>query len=75
MEKKMENEMETGIIRGIMGIRVSQNWGTILKVPIIRTRIFLGSILGFPCFGKLPCDAELGVLGRRAQLLERLHYT
>ena len=25
MGKKMENEMETGIIQGIIGIRVSQN--------------------------------------------------
>ena len=27
MEKKMENDMETGIIRGIIRIRVSQNSG------------------------------------------------
>ena len=29
MEKKMENEMETGIIQGIIGIRVSKIRGTI----------------------------------------------
>ena len=29
--------------------------GTILGVPIIRTIVFLGSILGTRYFGKLPC--------------------
>ena len=34
---------------------VSQNWGgTFFGVPIIRTIVFGGSILGSPYFGKLP---------------------
>ena len=41
MEKKMENEMETGIIQGIIGGKgFPKLGGTILGVPIIRTIVF-----------------------------------
>ena len=39
MEKKMENEMETGNIWGIMGFRVYQNYGYLLGIPI-RTIVY-----------------------------------
>ena len=32
--------------------------GTFLGVPIIRTIVFLGSILGSPYLGKLPCTCK-----------------
>ena len=41
MEKKMENEMETGFILGFPKIR-----GTFLGVPIIRTIVFWGLYWG-----------------------------
>ena len=54
MQKKMENEMETGNIWGIMG-----NWGfPKLGVPFggphNEDDSNFGSIMGFPDFGKLP---------------------
>ena len=42
MEKKMENEMETEDIEGIIGTRGFQHWGYHLGVPIIRTIVFWG---------------------------------
>ena len=33
MEKNMEHEMETGIMRWVMGITISQNWGSLLEGP------------------------------------------
>ena len=54
MGKKMENEMETGFIQGIIGIRVSQNWGYHSGGPNSKDYSILGSILGSPYFGKLP---------------------
>ena len=42
MDKKMENEMETGFIQGIVGIRVSQNYGYHFGVPIIRIIVVWG---------------------------------
>ena len=53
MEKKMENEMETGIIQGIRGIGVSQNYGYHFGGPIDKDYSILRSILGSPYFGKL----------------------
>ena len=55
MKKKMENEMETGIILVIIGIRVAQNqgypfWGG----PKKKDYSTLGSIVGSPYFGNLP---------------------
>ena len=47
MQKKLDNEMETGIIQGFIGIRVSQNHGTCLfEGPYNQDHIILGSILG-----------------------------
>ena len=54
MEKNMENEMETGVIQGFRGMRVSQNWGYHFGVPIIRTIVYWGLYWGPPIFGKLP---------------------
>ena len=54
MEKKMENEMEAGIIQGIIGIRASQNQGYHFRGPNNKDYRILGSILGSPYFGKLP---------------------
>ena len=48
MEKKMENEMETGLIEGIIGIRVSQNYGYLFRGPNNKDYSILGSILGSP---------------------------
>ena len=31
--------------------------GTLLGVPILRTIVYWGSILGSPCFGKVPFGA------------------
>ena len=55
MEKKMENETETVLCRGLQGggfpkLRVP----TFLGVPSNKDYIVLGFILGCPCFGKLP---------------------
>ena len=49
MEKKMENEMETGIIWGFPEIR-----STLLGGPYNKDYSILGSILGSPYLGKLP---------------------
>ena len=54
METEMENEMETGIMQGIIGIRVSQNEEYHFGGPINKDYSNLGSILGSPFFGKLP---------------------
>ena len=37
-----------------MGIRVSQNWGYFFGGPYNKDYSILGSILGYPNFGKLP---------------------
>ena len=50
MERKMENEVETGSIRGIIRIRVSQNKGYLFGDPYNKDYSILGSILGFPPF-------------------------
>ena len=48
-QKELHNEMETGIIQGFIGIRVSQNYGTCLfEGPYNRDHIILGSILRSP---------------------------
>ena len=54
MEKNMENDMETGIMQGIIGIRVSKNYGYHFGGPHNKDYSILGSILGSPYFGKLP---------------------
>ena len=53
MEKKMENEMETGFIYGIIGIwgfpklgGEGRGGGYHIGVPIIRTIIYLGLFWG-----------------------------
>ena len=59
MEKKMENEMETGIYRGLKGLGFPKIRGTILGVPIIvRVIVFWGSILRSPYLGKLPYRSQ-----------------
>ena len=75
MEKNMENEMEIGIIRGIIGIRASQKLrGSFLGVPIIRNVVVRGlygvppnwetTILGGtrspPSTGPEPCKMQAG---------------
>ena len=35
-------------------MRVSQNWGYLLGILIIRAIVFRGSTLGFPYSGKVP---------------------
>ena len=57
MEKKMENEMETEDIEGIIGIRVSQNYGYHFGGPHNKDHSILGSILGCPYLGKVPFRA------------------
>ena len=42
MEKKMENEMETGIYRGLQGLGFPKIRGSIWGVPIVRTIVFWG---------------------------------
>ena len=56
MEKKLENEMEVGGIKGIMGIRGFPNYGYLFEFrgPNSKDCDILGSILGSPYFGKLP---------------------
>ena len=44
VEKKMENEMETGTIYGIIGVRVSQNEGRLLGGPYTKDCGILGSV-------------------------------
>ena len=56
MEEKMENEVETGIIGGIIRIRVSKNEGYLFGDPYNKDYSILGSILGFPHFGKVPFE-------------------
>ena len=51
MEKKMENEMETGNILRIMGFRVSQNWGHLIGGLHNKDYSILGSISGSPILG------------------------
>ena len=51
MEKKMENEMETGFYRGLSGLGFPNIRGTILRVPIIRTIVYLGVYWGPPILG------------------------
>ena len=54
MGKKMENEMETGITKGFIGIRGFSKFGIpFLGAPIIRIIVFWGLYLGSPYFGKL----------------------
>ena len=50
MEKKMENEMETVILWGL-------GLGLLLAGPHNEDSSFGGSILGSPCFGKVPFRA------------------
>ena len=40
MEKKMDNEMETGIYRGLQGLGFPKIRGPFLGVAMIRTIIF-----------------------------------
>ena len=47
----MEKKMETTIV-GYMGD--SQNWGYLFGGPNNKDYSILGSILGYPSFGKLP---------------------
>ena len=45
-------------IEGYIGFKVlgfPKIWGILLGVPIVRTTIFWGPILGSPYSGKLPC--------------------
>ena len=52
MEKKMENEMETGFIYGIMGIwGFPKLGGCHIGVPIIRTIVYWGLFWGPPILG------------------------
>ena len=53
-EKKIDNEMETGLYRCLPRLAFPKIRGTRLGVPIIRTIVFPGSILGCPYLGKLP---------------------
>ena len=54
MEKKMQ-KLETVIIRGFTGIRVSQSLGYLLGGPHMHgDHYILGSILAFPYLGELP---------------------
>ena len=52
MEKKMENEMETGG-RGLWGLGFPKFRGTFLGGPHNKDYSIL--VLGSPYFGKLPC--------------------
>ena len=55
MEKKMENEMETGVIyRGLQGLGFPIFRGTISGCPHDKHYSILGSVLGSHYFGKLP---------------------
>ena len=47
----MENDMETGVIQGFIGMRVSQNWGYHFGVPITRTVVYWGLYWGPPILG------------------------
>ena len=51
MEKKMENEMETVITSGIIGIRVSEILGYLFGVPFNKDYSIWRSILGTPVLG------------------------
>ena len=42
--------------------------GTLLGVPIIRTIVFWGSILGSPYFGKLPYGHSLCILSQGSHI-------
>ena len=50
--------METESIYGFIGARISQHYGYLLRVPIIRTRLFLGSTLWSLYLGKLPSHKD-----------------
>ena len=50
MEKKMENEMETGVIYGIIGIRFSQNLGYLFWGPYNKDHSILGVYIWVPVF-------------------------
>ena len=52
MEKKMENEMETGIkIFRVYEVGISQNKGYLVGGPYNKDYSILGSILGSPILG------------------------
>ena len=52
MEKIMENEMETVVFWGYIGIRVTQNCEYLFGGSQNKDCSILGSILGSPDFGK-----------------------
>ena len=55
----MEHEMETGFILGIIGIRGFATLGVPFWGPHNKDYSIWGSILGYPCFGKLPNEGSL----------------
>ena len=74
MEKKMENEMETGFIWEIIGIRVSQKQGYLFGDPHNKDHSILGSILGSPYLGKVPYHENMWgtILQANSHLLPHL---
>ena len=71
LEKKMENEMETGIYRGLWGLGFPKIGGTILGVPIIRIIIYWGLYWGPPIYGNYRLGSE--VLGFGVYLESLVH--
>ena len=50
MEKKLEHDMNTGIVQGFMGIRVSVSEGSLFGRSMIRIIVFRGLSCG-PVYG------------------------
>ena len=55
-----EQSFDSSRLISACNVGVPKIRGTILGVPITRIIVFLGSILGSPYFGKLPCQYRYG---------------
>ena len=63
MEKKMENEMETELYRGLQGFGFPKIRGAFLVVPIIRIIIFWGLDWGPLTLGNYQMDLSEVIVG------------
>ena len=56
MEKKIKNDMETGIAQGFLGMWVSHNEGYYLGVPMVRIMVFGVLFWGPPFWETTKCS-------------------